>query len=130
MNNLLNKYEALESALRYIDLDPNAVRVLSVSLCGAHYEVILRSDWMEYDCFVGCVSGNVAGLDYFPMSTPMSLTVSPAPSTSAQPKSSPRNTSSSFHPPFTAQSICQSAGALCIAIYAVCSFPSTIAVLP
>lgn len=66
MNNLLNKYEALESALRYIDLDPNAVRVLSVSLCGAHYEVILRSDWMEYDCFVGCVSGNVAGLDYFP----------------------------------------------------------------
>ena len=21
---------------------------------------------MEYDCFVGCVSGNVAGLDYFP----------------------------------------------------------------
>lgn len=66
MNNLLNKYEALESALRYIDLDPNAVRVISVSLCGAHYEVILRSDWMEYDCFVGCVSGNVAGLDYFP----------------------------------------------------------------
>ena len=66
MNNLLNKYEALESALRYIDLDPNAVRVSSVSLCGAHYEVVLRSDWMEYDCFVGCVSGNVAGLDYFP----------------------------------------------------------------
>lgn len=26
MNNLLNKYEALESALRYIGLDPNAVR--------------------------------------------------------------------------------------------------------
>ena len=36
MNNLLNKYEALESALRYIDLDPNAVAAHTMKLsCAA-----------------------------------------------------------------------------------------------
>ena len=66
MNNLLNKYEALNAALNYIGIAAANSAVLSLRLSGSYYEIVLRTGWMKYDCFVGCVSGEIAGLDYAP----------------------------------------------------------------
>lgn len=66
MNNLLNKYEALEAALDQTGLNSEYVRLISCSLCGSYYAIELRSDWMWYECMVGAVSGSLMGLNYEP----------------------------------------------------------------
>lgn len=66
MNNLLNKTEALRAALEQAGLESANVRMLSCRLNGTCYEIELRSDWMRYECYVGCVSGELRGFNYEP----------------------------------------------------------------
>lgn len=66
MNNLLNKYEALEAALQQARLNPEDVSLISCRIDGVYYVIELLSNWMRYECYVGVVSGELRGLDYEP----------------------------------------------------------------
>lgn len=66
MNNMLNKYDAIETALRYIGLEPENTRVLSLKREEDCCELILRTDWVMYDCYVDVMTGELVGLDTVP----------------------------------------------------------------
>lgn len=66
MKNILNKYDLMEAALTGIGLEPENVRVISLKQDGEYCELVLRTDWVMYDCYVDLLTGELAGLDSEP----------------------------------------------------------------
>lgn len=66
MKNTMTWYEALKAVIDYISLDAEETRVLDVKTDGEYCEVLLRTDWMKYDCYVELATGEVVGVDTEP----------------------------------------------------------------
>ena len=66
MKNILNKYEALKAALEELGLDAETSRALSLEYRGAYCEVVISTEWLNYDCYIDRVTGELAGIDTMP----------------------------------------------------------------
>lgn len=66
MNNMINKYQAIEAAINGIGLHAETTRVISLKREGDCCELILRTDWVMYDCYVDLSTGELVGLDTVP----------------------------------------------------------------
>ena len=53
MKNILNKYEARSLEYR-----------------GAYCEVVISTEWLNYDCYIDRVTGELAGIDTMPQEDP------------------------------------------------------------
>jgi hypothetical protein len=70
MKNILNKYEVLKAALEELGLDAETSRVLSLEYCGAYCEVVIGTEWLNYDCYIDRITGELAGVDTVPQDDP------------------------------------------------------------
>ena len=70
MKNILNKYEALKAALEELGLDAETSRALSLEYRGAYCEVVIGTEWLNYDCYIDRVTGELAGVDTMPQEDP------------------------------------------------------------
>ena len=68
MNNTanMNWRDAVDTAAAYIDVSTEELRILAVRLSGGYWEISARSDWMRYDCYVNCTTGEIDGFDSVP----------------------------------------------------------------
>ena len=67
---ILNKYEALKAALEELGLDAETSRALSLEYRGAYCEVVIGTEWLNYDCYIDRVTGELAGVDTMPQEDP------------------------------------------------------------
>lgn len=70
MKNILNKYEALKAALEELGLDAETSRARSLEYRGAYCEVVISTEWLNYDCYIDRVTGELAGIDTMPQEDP------------------------------------------------------------
>ena len=70
MKTILNKYEALKAALEELGLDAETSRALSLEYRGAYCEVVIGTEWLNYDCYIDRVTGELAGIDTVPQEDP------------------------------------------------------------
>ncbi len=61
MKTILNKYEALKAALEELGLNAETSRALSLEYRGAYCEVVISTEWLNYDCYIDRVTGELAG---------------------------------------------------------------------
>lgn len=66
MTNTMTWYEAVKAVVDYIDLDAEETRVLDLDMGSEYCEVVLRTDWVRYDCYVDIATGEVVGIDTEP----------------------------------------------------------------
>ena len=62
----MNWRDAVEAACSYIDADAEELRILAVRLSGGYWEISARSDWMKYNFYVSCATGEIDGFDSVP----------------------------------------------------------------
>ena len=70
MKNILNKYEVLKAALGELGLDAETSRAISIEYRGAYCEVVIGTEWLNYDCYIDRVTGELAGVDTMPQEDP------------------------------------------------------------
>ena len=70
MKNILNKYEVLKATLEELGLDAETSRMLSLEYCGAYCEVVIGTEWLNYDCYIDRITGELAGVDTVPQDEP------------------------------------------------------------
>lgn len=66
MSNMFNEYDAIETAVNEIGLDPESTRVISLRRDGDCCELVLRTDWVMYECYVELFGGELVGLNTEP----------------------------------------------------------------
>ena len=62
----MNWRDAVEAACSYIDAGAEELRILAVRLSGGYWEISARSDWMKYNFYVSCATGEIDGFDSVP----------------------------------------------------------------
>lgn len=65
-SHVIDPQVAVAAAVLYGNLRSREVLSADVSLSGGLYEVLLHSEWMDYDCYVDASNGEVLGFQSQP----------------------------------------------------------------
>lgn len=68
MKNKINVKTALNNSLDYAKLTRNEVRVKETEHEKEMYYAAFATDWLNYECYIDDVSGEVLGINYYPTS--------------------------------------------------------------
>ena len=66
-SHVINPQVAVAAAVLYGNLRDREALSADVSLADGLYEVLLHSEWMDYDCYVDAATGEVLGLQSAPV---------------------------------------------------------------